>query len=125
MLRKPKVVRKFVELFGEGIPAFSITKCATVRKYNSESSATIRFSNEDEETLTNLQGTGRTIKTLQYLRITIIPRVFVGISRKSEIAQGSFPLAQGSFPASLAIITLYDPSNDAVFIGGAMLVDRR
>ena len=41
MLRKLKVVGKFVEFFGEGTPALSVTEWATTRKHNSESSATM------------------------------------------------------------------------------------
>jgi len=103
MLPKPKVVGKFVEFFGEGIPALSVTEWATIRKHNSESTATMGFSKGREETLTNLHGTGRGDELCEIFGICIMTRFFVGISRKSEIAQGSFPLAPDSFPASLAI----------------------
>jgi len=44
MLRKPKVVGKFVEFFGKGIPTLSVSERARIRKHNSVSSATMGFS---------------------------------------------------------------------------------
>lgn len=44
---------------------------------------------------------------------------------RAKLLRVAFLLAQDSFPASLDITNPYDPSNDPVFIGGAMLVDRR
>jgi len=103
MLRKPKVVGKFVEFFGEGIPALPVTEWATIRKHNSETSATMGFPKGPEETLTNLHGTGRDDELCEIFWNYYNVQIFVGISHESKIAQGSFPLAEDSFPASLAI----------------------
>jgi hypothetical protein len=59
------------------------------------------------------------------LKITIRPRVSMEYRARAKLLRVAFLLAQDSFPASLDITNPYDPSNDPVFIGGAMLVDRR
>ena len=59
MLRKPKVVREFVEPLWRRHSPFSDTEWDTIRKHNSESRATMGFSTAHEETLTNLPCAGR------------------------------------------------------------------
>jgi aconitate hydratase len=59
MLRKKKVVGKFVEFFGPGIGALSLPDRATIANMAPEYGATIGFFPADEETLAYLRFTGR------------------------------------------------------------------
>src|SRR6201997_1879200 len=59
MLRKQKVVGKFVEFFGEGAAALSVPDRATIGNMAPEYGATIGFFGVDEETLAYLRGAGR------------------------------------------------------------------
>jgi aconitate hydratase len=59
LLRKQKVVGKFVEFFGPGAAALSVTDRATIANMAPEYGATMGFFGVDEETLAYLKGTGR------------------------------------------------------------------
>src|SRR3954454_3379691 len=59
MLRKEKVVGKFVEFFGDGASALSVPDRATIANMAPEYGATMGFFGVDEETLAYLRGTGR------------------------------------------------------------------
>src|SRR6478752_6843793 len=59
MLRKQKVVGKFVEFFGEGAAALSVTERATIGNMAPEYGATMGFFGVDQETVAYLRGTGR------------------------------------------------------------------
>jgi aconitate hydratase len=59
MLRKAKVVGKFVEYFGPGATALSLADRATVANMAPEYGATMGFFGIDDETLNYLSGTGR------------------------------------------------------------------
>jgi aconitate hydratase len=59
MLRKEKVVGKFVEFFGEGTESLSLTDRATIANMAPEYGATMGFFPVDEATLDYFQGTGR------------------------------------------------------------------
>jgi aconitate hydratase len=59
MLRKEKVVGKFVEFFGEGATHLSLTDRATVANMAPEYGATMGFFPVDELTVAYLRGTGR------------------------------------------------------------------
>lgn len=59
MLRKAKVVGKFVEYFGAGATALTLADRATVANMAPEYGATMGFFPVDEETLNYLRGTGR------------------------------------------------------------------
>ena len=56
MLRKQKVVGKFVEFFGEGAAALSVTDRATIGNMAPEYGATMGFFGVDEETVAYLRG---------------------------------------------------------------------
>jgi aconitate hydratase len=60
MLRKAKVVGKFVEFFGEGAATLAVTDRATVANMAPEYGATMGFFPIDEETCKYLLATGRT-----------------------------------------------------------------
>ena len=60
MLRKHKVVGKFVEFFGEGTASLSVTDRATLANMAPEYGATMGFFPVDDKTLDYFEGTGRT-----------------------------------------------------------------
>jgi aconitate hydratase len=59
MLRKEKVVGKFVEFFGEGTESLSLTDRATIANMAPEYGATMGFFPVDEATIEYFEGTGR------------------------------------------------------------------
>ncbi len=59
MLRKEKVVGKFVEFFGEGTASLSLTDRATIANMAPEYGATMGFFPVDDATLDYFKGTGR------------------------------------------------------------------
>jgi aconitate hydratase len=60
MLRKAKVVGKFVEFFGDGAASLSVTDRATLANMAPEYGATMGFFPVDDRTLEYFRGTGRT-----------------------------------------------------------------
>ncbi|WP_261541329.1 aconitate hydratase AcnA [Burkholderia multivorans] len=60
MLRKEKVVGKFVEFFGEGTKSLSVPDRATITNMAPEYGATMGFFPVDEKTIQYFEGTGRT-----------------------------------------------------------------
>ncbi|KVD45007.1 aconitate hydratase [Burkholderia sp. MSMB1072] len=60
MLRKEKVVGKFVEFFGEGTQSLSLPDRATIGNMAPEYGATMGFFPVDEKTIEYFEGTGRT-----------------------------------------------------------------
>jgi aconitate hydratase len=60
MLRKAKVVGKFVEFFGEGTASLSVPDRATIANMAPEYGATMGFFPVDEKTIDYFEGTGRT-----------------------------------------------------------------
>jgi len=60
LLRKAKVVGKFVEFFGKGTKTLSLTDRATIANMAPEYGATMGFFPVDEATLDYFKGTGRT-----------------------------------------------------------------
>jgi aconitate hydratase len=60
MLRKAKVVGKFVEYYGEGCSSLSVTDRATLANMAPEYGATMGFFPVDEKTVAYFKGTGRT-----------------------------------------------------------------
>jgi len=60
MLRKAKVVGKFVEFFGEGTASLAVTDRATIANMAPEYGATMGFFPVDEKTIAYFEGTGRT-----------------------------------------------------------------
>ena len=60
LLRKEKVVGKFVEFFGTGTASLSLTDRATIANMAPEYGATVGFFSVDSATIAYLNGTGRT-----------------------------------------------------------------
>ena len=85
MLRKQKVVGKFVEFFGEGAAALSLTDRATIANMAPEYGATMGFFGVDEETLAYLKGTGRSDDLCATFEAYYKAQGLWGIPRKGEV----------------------------------------
>src|SRR3982751_75969 len=91
MLRKAKVVGKFVEFHGEGASSLSVTDRATIANMAPEYGATMGFFPVDEETCVYLLATGRS-------------KEHVDLVRHYYMAQGMFGMpAQGECDYSLVL----------------------
>ncbi len=85
MLRKQKVVGKFVEFFGEGAAALGVTDRATIANMAPEYGATMGFFGVDEETLAYLRGTGRSEENCAAFENYYKAQGLWGIPRKGEV----------------------------------------
>ena len=65
MLRKAKVVGKFVEFFGAGVAKLSVPDRATMANMAPEYGATMGFFAVDDKTVEYLRGTGRTAEEIE------------------------------------------------------------
>jgi len=84
MMRKAKVVGKFVEFHGEGAASLSVTDRATIANMAPEYGATMGFFPVDEETCTYLLATGRTKEHVDLVRNYYKAQGMFGIPRKGE-----------------------------------------
>ncbi|HEU0184424.1 MAG TPA: aconitate hydratase [Blastocatellia bacterium] len=85
MLRKAKVVGKFVEYFGEGAASLSLTDRATIANMAPEYGATMGFFGVDEETCNYLKATGRPDDQIRAFRNYFKAQGLFGVPRKGEI----------------------------------------
>jgi aconitate hydratase len=85
MLRKHKVVGKFVEFFGEGAAALAVTDRATIGNMAPEYGATMGFFGVDEKTLAYLRGTGRSEQLCQTFENYYNMQGLWGIPRKGAV----------------------------------------
>ncbi len=85
MLRKAKVVGKFVEYFGEGAASLSLTDRATIANMAPEYGATMGFFGVDEETCNYLTATGRTEDQVNAFRNYFKAQGLFGIPSVGEI----------------------------------------
>src|SRR5246500_188777 len=85
MLRKQKVVGKFVEFFGEGAAALSVPDRATIGNMAPEYGATIGFFGVDEETLAYLRGAGRDDELCEAFENYYKAQGLWGIPRKGDV----------------------------------------
>lgn len=85
LLRKEKVVDKFVEFFGEGAASLNVADRATIGNMSPEYGATMGFFPADEKTLEYLQMTGREEKQIHYVREYLKAQQLFGIPRKGEV----------------------------------------
>ncbi|MGD9628158.1 MAG: aconitate hydratase [Pyrinomonadaceae bacterium] len=85
MLRKAKVVGKFVEFFGEGAAALNATDRATIANMAPEYGATMGFFGVDERTLDYFSATGRTDEQVSTIRNYYQAQQMFGIPREGEI----------------------------------------
>ncbi len=84
MLRKAKVVGKFVEFHGEGATSLSVTDRATIANMAPEYGATMGFFPVDEETCIYLKATGRTDKQVEAVRNYYKAQGMFGIPKSGE-----------------------------------------
>jgi aconitate hydratase A / 2-methylisocitrate dehydratase len=85
MLRKAKVVGKFVEFFGEGTQSLSVPDRATIANMAPEYGATMGFFPVDEKTIEYFRGTGRTADEIFALEAYFKAQELFGVSMKGDI----------------------------------------
>lgn len=85
MLRKQKVVGKFVEFFGEGATALGVTDRATIGNMAPEYGATMGYFGMDEQTLAYLRGTGRSDELCELFEQYYRAQGLWGIPRKGQV----------------------------------------
>jgi aconitate hydratase len=84
MLRKAKVVGKFVEFHGEGAASLSVTDRATIANMAPEYGATMGFFPVDEETCIYLKATGRTDEQVDAVRNYYQAQGLFGIPKEGQ-----------------------------------------
>ncbi|HKE59905.1 MAG TPA: aconitate hydratase [Pyrinomonadaceae bacterium] len=84
MLRRAKVVGKFVEFHGEGASGLSVTDRATIANMAPEYGATMGFFPVDEETCIYLKATGRTEDHIELVRHYYQAQGLFGIPKKGQ-----------------------------------------
>jgi len=84
MLRKAKVVGKFVEFHGEGAASLSVTDRATIANMAPEYGATMGYFPPDEETCVYLKATGRDEAHIDAVRNYFQAQGMFGIPRQGE-----------------------------------------
>jgi aconitate hydratase len=85
MLRKEKVVGKFVEFFGEGTASLSTTDRATIGNMAPEYGATMGFFPVDDKTVDYFRGTGRTEEELAAFENYFKAQQLFGIPHEGDI----------------------------------------
>ncbi|MGZ5481637.1 MAG: aconitate hydratase [Pyrinomonadaceae bacterium] len=85
MLRKAKVVGKFVEFHGDGAASLSVTDRATIANMSPEYGATMGYFPPDEETCVYLKATGREDAQVEAVRNYFKAQGMFGMPRKGEI----------------------------------------
>jgi aconitate hydratase len=84
MLRKAKVVGKFVEFHGEGAASLSVTDRATIANMSPEYGATMGYFPPDEATCLYLTATGRADEQVDAVRNYFKAQGMFGIPRQGE-----------------------------------------
>jgi aconitate hydratase len=84
MMRRAKVVGKFVEFHGEGAASLSVTDRATIANMAPEYGATMGFFPVDEETCAYLLATGRPKEHVDLVRHYYTAQGMFGIPRKGD-----------------------------------------
>ncbi len=85
MLRKEKVVGKFVEFFGEGTETLSLTDRATIANMAPEYGATMGFFPVDDATIDYFHGTGRTKAEIDAFQAYFKAQGLYGIPKAGDI----------------------------------------
>src|SRR5918999_4769026 len=85
MLRKAKVVGKFVEFFGEGTASLSLPDRATIGNMAPEYGATMGFFPVDSRTLEYFRGTGRSSEEIERFAAYFKAQGMYGMPRAGEI----------------------------------------
>ncbi|UXH76697.1 aconitate hydratase AcnA [Roseateles amylovorans] len=85
ILRKAKVVGKFVEFFGEGTASLSVPDRATIGNMAPEYGATMGFFPVDERTIDYFKGTGRTQEEIETFEAYFRAQGLFGVPRAGDI----------------------------------------
>jgi aconitate hydratase len=85
ILRKAKVVGKFVEFFGEGAEALSVPDRSTLANMAPEYGATMGFFPVDQVTVDFMRGTGRTTAEVDAFEAYFKAQGMFGIPRKGDV----------------------------------------
>ncbi|HEX4928906.1 MAG TPA: aconitate hydratase AcnA [Burkholderiales bacterium] len=85
LLRKAKVVGKFVEYFGEGTRSLTVPDRATLANMSPEYGATMGFFPVDERTLEYFRGTGRSAEQVAALESYFKAQQLFGIPKPGQI----------------------------------------
>lgn len=85
MLRKAKVVGKFVEFFGEGTASLSLPDRATIANMAPEYGATMGFFPVDNKTIDYFKGTGRTAEEIDAFTAYFKAQKLFGVPKAGEI----------------------------------------
>jgi len=85
MLRKAKVVGKFVEFYGEGTKSLSVTDRATIANMAPEYGATMGFFPVDEKTIAYFEGTGRTDAEIAAFKAYYKAQQMFGVPKAGDI----------------------------------------
>src|SRR5881227_1266236 len=85
MLRKTKVVGKFVEFHGEGAASLSVTDRATIANMSPKYGATMGYFPPDEETCEYLQATGRVPDHIDAVRNYLKAQGMFGMPRRGDV----------------------------------------
>ncbi len=85
LLRKEKVVGKFVEFFGEGTETLSVTDRATIANMAPEYGATMGFFPVDDATIEYFEGTGRSKAEIDAFAAYFKAQGMYGVSKAGEI----------------------------------------
>ena len=103
ILRKHKVVGKFVEFFGEGTASLSVPDRATIGNMAPEYGATMGFFPVDDKTVEYFKGTGRSKAEIEAFEAYWKAQKMFGIPKKGDIDYSSVvSLDLGSVVPSLA-----------------------
>jgi aconitate hydratase len=85
LLRKEKVVGKFVEFFGEGTASLSVTDRATIANMAPEYGATMGFFPVDDATIDYFRGTGRSTEEIDAFEAYFKAQHLFGVPKCGEI----------------------------------------
>ncbi|HJW04081.1 MAG TPA: aconitate hydratase AcnA, partial [Azospira sp.] len=85
LLRREKVVGKFVEFFGPGTASLTVTDRATIANMAPEYGATMGFFPVDEKTVDYLRKTGRTAAEVEFFEAYFRAQGLFGMPQRGEI----------------------------------------
>ena len=85
ILRREKVVGKFVEFFGEGTASIGVPDRATIANMAPEYGATMGFFPVDEKTIDYFRGTGRTAEEIAAFENYFKAQGLFGVPRSGEV----------------------------------------
>ncbi|MEH6459334.1 aconitate hydratase AcnA [Chitinimonas sp. JJ19] len=103
VLRREKVVGKFVEFFGEGAATLSVVDRATIGNMAPEYGATMGFFPVDEKTVAYLKGTGRSDAEVETFEAYFRAQGLFGMPRAGDIQYSkTLSLDLGTIVPSLA-----------------------